>query len=89
MALQSSLAPQLNDIPVSSLGTSTSSLNGSVGFPLPNTSVYIVGSQTRDILPVGFAGEICIGGAGVALGDLDPKKIRRNLSATHLLLPGT
>jgi non-ribosomal peptide synthetase component F len=35
--------------------------------------VYIIDSQTRGILPVGFTGEICICGAGVALGYLDPK----------------
>ncbi|KAL3429134.1 hypothetical protein BDV09DRAFT_200902 [Aspergillus tetrazonus] len=67
-----SCATTFNGIPISSLGTSTASPTGSVGFPLPNTSVYIVDSQTHDILPVGFAGEICIGGAGLALGYLDP-----------------
>ncbi|KAL4734223.1 lovastatin nonaketide synthase [Aspergillus similis] len=68
-----SCATTFNTIPIQRLGTSASSLTGSVGFPICNTSVYIVDSQTRDILPVGFAGEICIGGAGVALGYLDPK----------------
>ncbi|KAL2822454.1 hypothetical protein BJX63DRAFT_427023 [Aspergillus granulosus] len=51
----------------------TLSLTGTVGFPIPNTSAYIVDSRTSEPLPVGFPGEICIGGAGVALGYLDPQ----------------
>lgn len=40
-----------------------------VGKALPNYSVYIVDENCR-ALPTGLAGEICIGGAGVALGYL-------------------
>ncbi|KAJ0418299.1 lovastatin nonaketide synthase [Aspergillus carlsbadensis] len=68
-----SCAATFNAISISDHGKSASSLTGSVGFPILNTSVYIVDSRTREILPVGFTGEICIGGAGVALGYLDPK----------------
>ncbi|KAL1985032.1 hypothetical protein VTN96DRAFT_8485 [Rasamsonia emersonii] len=42
----------------------------SVGKALPNYSVYILDENAKP-LPVGFPGEICIGGAGVALGYLD------------------
>ncbi|KAI9687177.1 MAG: putative Hybrid PKS-NRPS biosynthetic cluster [Bathelium mastoideum] len=42
----------------------------SVGKAIPNTSVYIVNSSGA-ALPPGFAGEICIGGWGVAKGYLD------------------
>jgi amino acid adenylation domain-containing protein len=41
----------------------------SVGPPIPNTSVYIGGPGGAP-QPVGFAGEICVGGRGVALGYL-------------------
>lgn len=67
-----SCAGTFNHIPLQvEAHTSASSLNGSVGFPIPNTSVYILDSQTNEPLPVGFPGEICISGAGVALGYLD------------------
>lgn len=57
-----------------------------VGKALPNYSIYILDEHCRPV-PVGFSGEICIGGAGVALGYLDlPKqtesKFLPNLYAT-------
>lgn len=39
----------------------------SAGRPLPNYSIYILGSD-RNVLPTGVVGEIAIGGAGIALG---------------------
>jgi aspyridone synthetase (hybrid polyketide synthase/nonribosomal peptide synthetase) len=39
----------------------------SVGKAIPNTSIYI-GSDSGEPLPVGFPGEICVGGRGVARG---------------------
>lgn len=49
--------------------------SSSVGHPLPNTNVYIVGhgdgGQEQQPLPSGQPGEICIGGCGVARGYLD------------------
>lgn len=42
----------------------------SVGKALPNYSVYILDENGKP-LPVGFPGEICVGGAGVTLGYLD------------------
>lgn len=41
----------------------------SVGKPIPNTSIYILGEDQQP-LPVGYAGEIAIGGRGVANGYL-------------------
>ncbi|CCF12997.1 amino acid adenylation domain protein [Brevibacillus laterosporus GI-9] len=38
-----------------------------IGKPLQNTSYYIVNQQNQ-LLPVGIAGELCIGGVGVARG---------------------
>ena len=58
----------------------------SIGRPIANTRVYIMGvsplpGQKSDAVfmspaPVGVAGEICIGGAGVSLGravQVDPQ----------------
>jgi acyl-coenzyme A synthetase/AMP-(fatty) acid ligase len=51
----------------------------SVGKPIPNTSVYISGPNGEP-QPVGFPGEICAGGKGVALGYLE-----RNADITKFL----
>jgi hybrid polyketide synthase/nonribosomal peptide synthetase ACE1 len=40
------------------------------GYSLPNYHVYVVDGQLRP-LPAGMPGELCIGGAGVAIGYLD------------------
>ena len=42
----------------------------SIGQPLLNQSIYILGPQ-HQLLPIGVPGEICIGGAGVARGYLN------------------
>ncbi|KAK8024536.1 polyketide synthase [Apiospora rasikravindrae] len=42
----------------------------SVGTPIANMSVYILGDY-QELLPAGLAGEICIGGVGVAKGYVD------------------
>jgi len=42
----------------------------SIGKPLDNVQLYIV-NQSNSLLPVGVAGEICIGGAGLARGYLN------------------
>ncbi|KAI4210919.1 MAG: hypothetical protein LQ351_006238 [Letrouitia transgressa] len=39
----------------------------SVGKAIPNTSIYIIDEESN-LVPIGFPGEICIGGIGVALG---------------------
>ncbi|PHH91574.1 hypothetical protein CDD83_11168 [Cordyceps sp. RAO-2017] len=46
-------------------------VNSVVGRAIPNTAVYIVGDDGNTALPPGMAGEICVGGAGVAMGYLD------------------
>lgn len=44
------------------------------GFPSPNESIYIV-DESLQLVPVGFPGEIVIGGVGLALGYLDNEKL--------------
>ena len=41
-----------------------------IGAPIANTTAYILDAQ-RNLCPVGVPGELCIGGAGVALGYWD------------------
>src|SRR3569833_1100858 len=45
-----------------------------IGRPIPNTQVYILDSLQRPV-PVGFVGEVYIGGAGVARGYLKKPKL--------------
>ncbi|EAW16804.1 putative hybrid NRPS/PKS enzyme [Aspergillus fischeri NRRL 181] len=62
-------AATFQDIPLQLEGQSTT--DGSlVGKPLPNYSVYIMDASGSPV-PIGIAGEICIGGAGVSLGYLN------------------
>ncbi len=41
-----------------------------IGVPIPDLQVYLLDSQ-QHLVPIGVPGEICIGGAGVALGYLN------------------
>ncbi|KAJ9199832.1 hypothetical protein DTO164E3_4289 [Paecilomyces variotii] len=41
-----------------------------VGYPIPNSSIYVVDNQLN-VLPPGVVGEIVVGGAGVAVGYFD------------------
>lgn len=56
---------------------SASELEGaqSVGRAIPNTIIYIL-SPDGNLVPNGEPGEICVGGAGIALGYLDEKQTR-------------
>ena len=42
-----------------------------LGKPVANTGIYII-NQQQSLLPIGVAGEICISGAGLAKGYLQP-----------------
>lgn len=45
-----------------------------IGKPIPNVELYIVDAQ-RQLVPVGVAGELCIGGAALARGYLNNEKL--------------
>jgi bacitracin synthase 3 len=51
-------------------GTCICSSNIPIGTPIPNTRLYIVDSH-NSLSPAGIAGELCIGGAGLARGYLN------------------
>ena len=48
----------------------------SAGYPTQNESIYIV-DNTMQLVPVGVAGEIVVGGAGVAIGYLHDEELTR------------
>ena len=47
---------------------------GSIGIPFPSNEVKIVNPDTKEIVPYGETGEICISGPTVMLGYLDNEK---------------
>ncbi|CAG8429195.1 unnamed protein product [Penicillium salamii] len=46
-------------------------VSGNVGFPIANTRIFVLDANQRP-MPVGLSGEICIAGAGVSSGYVDP-----------------
>ena len=52
--------------------SSTSSI--SIGKPIDNTNVYIL-DEAQQLLPIGVAGELCIGGNGLARGYLNKEEL--------------
>ncbi len=68
-----------------SVGDSIVGSRVSIGRPIPNTSTFVIDRSLRTV-PVGIAGELCIGGAGVARGYLD----RDSLTTERFVqLPGS
>ncbi|GFF78602.1 nonribosomal peptide synthetase 14 [Aspergillus lentulus] len=67
---------------------SASQLEGarSVGRPIPNTSLYIVDPDCK-LVATGEPGEICISGAGVALGYLNEEQTRLKFVEDPFALP--
>ncbi len=53
------------------------STNVPIGVPIANTSIYIL-DKTQGLLPVGIAGELCIGGAGLARGYLNKEELTKD-----------
>ncbi|KAL2045414.1 hypothetical protein ABVK25_012126 [Lepraria finkii] len=72
-----SLAASFGKVSVSSKEPGVGEPCISVGKALPNYSIYIVDEECRP-LPVGYTGEICIGGAGLALGYFDLPELTKS-----------
>jgi amino acid adenylation domain-containing protein/non-ribosomal peptide synthase protein (TIGR01720 family)/FkbM family methyltransferase len=58
-----------------------------IGTPIANTSIYIAG-KTGEVMPVGMAGELLIGGDGVARGYLNNAELTQEKFRPSLFVPG-
>jgi amino acid adenylation domain-containing protein len=58
-----------------------------IGRPTPNNQIYIVDAQLQPV-PVGVAGEICVGGVGVGRGYLNNPEQTRSAFIDHPFAPG-
>jgi tyrocidine synthetase III len=58
-----------------------------IGRPLPDTKVYVLDSRLQ-LMPVGVVGEICIGGAGVAMGYLNRPELTAEKFVNDPFVPG-
>ena len=56
--------------------------HSNIGAPIPTTTVYIMDSEQR-LVPVGVAGEICVGGLGVGRGYLNRDALTRERFVTN------
>jgi len=59
----------------------------SIGRPIANTQVYILGAGDQ-LQPVGVTGEICLGGAGLARGYLNNQALSLLKFTSHPFVPG-
>ena len=61
-----------------------------IGRPIANTQIHIL-DEEGEAVPIGFHGEICIGGAGVAFGYLNRPELtaERFITASHEAAAGT
>ena len=59
-----------------------------IGRPIANTELCTYSTVTCALVPVGVAGELCIGGAGLARGYLDQPELTAERFIPHSFLPG-
>ena len=59
-----------------------------IGKPIWNTQLYVLGEQ-QELLPFGVAGEICLGGVGLALGYLNKQELTSEKFIENPHKPGT
>jgi tyrocidine synthetase III len=57
-----------------------------IGTPIPTLQTYILDKQ-QNLLPVGVAGELCVGGLGLAKGYLNNPELTHSKFITHPFLP--
>ncbi|SFF10403.1 methyltransferase, FkbM family/non-ribosomal peptide synthase domain TIGR01720/amino acid adenylation domain-containing protein [Chitinophaga sp. CF118] len=69
-------------------GTITDNKNVPIGSPIANTQIYIL-NDGLDMVPVGVAGEICIGGGGLARGYLHNEQLTDLKFANNPFKAGT
>ncbi|WP_433747548.1 amino acid adenylation domain-containing protein [Paenibacillus amylolyticus] len=58
-----------------------------IGRPISNTTVYIVDSQNK-LLPIGVAGELCVGGEGLVRGYNNRPELTAEKFVDHPFVPG-
>ncbi|AFC30793.1 Tyrocidine synthetase 3 [Paenibacillus mucilaginosus 3016] len=68
-------------------GASSESTPVTIGRPLPNTRVYILGPEDR-LQPIGAPGELCVAGVGVARGYLNRPELTAEKFTDHPWVPG-
>ena len=59
-----------------------------VGSPIANTRLYVLGADLSPV-PLGFPGELCVGGAGVARGYHEDLELTRSRFVDNPFHPGT
>ncbi|MDQ0416423.1 fengycin family lipopeptide synthetase D [Croceifilum oryzae] len=62
-------------------------VNIPIGKPIDNVSVYVLNSH-RQLQPIGVAGELCIGGDGLARGYLNNPEMTTEKFIDHPFVPG-
>ena len=59
-----------------------------IGRPISNTSVYILGAEPHQLQPIGVAGELCIAGEGLARGYLNRPELTAEKFVPNPFAPG-
>ncbi|WP_298510753.1 amino acid adenylation domain-containing protein [uncultured Kordia sp.] len=54
-----------------------------IGKPIKNRQVYVLDTETTELLPVGFIGELCISGAGLTQGYLGNETLTKEKFIPH------